>query len=205
MFEKGASALKDAELLAILLRTGYEGKSALEIARRILTTKTLNKLAQLDLDELARIKGVGKSRAATIVAALEVSKRILADDKAVTIKTPDDVIKAVGFLRRKKREHLVALYLNARNELIKTHIVSVGTLTANLIHPREVFAPAIKNNASHIIIVHNHPSGDTEASPEDIAVTRKLIKAGEILGIKLADHIIITKNSHSSLKAEEIV
>ena len=200
LLEKGANALKDHELLAILLRTGYQGKSAIEVAKRILKTTPFKKLTNLPIEDLAKLKGVGKSRAAIISSSFAIGKRTYQKDNSIIIKTPEDAVKVVSFLKNKKREYLVAIYLNARKQLITTKTISIGTLTTNLVHPRELFRPAIQNNAASVIIAHNHPSGDTQPSFEDKKVTQKLIKAGKILGIILDDHIIITKNNHTSLK-----
>lgn len=205
LFEKGPDALKDYELLAILLRTGYQGKSALEVAKRILRTTKLKGLPALSPQELSKLKGVGKSRASTISAAIAFSRRIFNIDKNTTITTPEDVAKVTSFLRNKKREYLVVLCLNARNQLIKKHTISLGTLTDNLVHPREVFIPAIKNHAAEVIIVHNHPSGNLEYTSEDVEVTRRLVEAGDILGIEVQDHIIVSKNGYVSLKNKGIL
>lgn len=205
LFEKGPEALKDYELLAILLRTGYQGKSAIEIAQRILRTTKLENFSKLSLDKIAKIKGVGKSRASIIVAGLELSKRIFKVDTDIVIKTPEDVIKVVSYLRNKKQEHLVALYLNAKNQLIKSKVVTIGTLNESLVHPREVFAPAIKNHSASIILVHNHPSGNTECSKEDIVLTENIVRSGKILGIDVSDHVIVTKNDHFSFKQKGMI
>ena len=200
LFEKGAEALKDYELLAILLRTGYQGKSAIEVAKRILKTLPFKKLVKLSIEELAKLKGVGKSRAAAIASAFAIGKRTYQEDNSIVINSPEDAAKVVSFLKDKKREYLVAIYLTARKQLITTKTISIGTLTANLIHPRELFKPALEHNAASVIIAHNHPSGDQKPSTEDINVTKQLKKAGKILGIDLIDHLIITKNNFSSIK-----
>ena len=202
LFEKGTDALKDHELLAILLRTGYKGKSAIEVAKRILKTTPFKKLVKLSIKDLAKLKGVGKSRAATIASSFAVGKRTYHEDNSIIINSPEDAVKVVSFLKNKKREYLVAIYLTARKQLITTKTISIGTLTANLIHPRELFKPALEHNAASVIIAHNHPSGDQKPSTEDINVTKQLKKAGKILGIDLIDHIIITKNNFSSIKRE---
>ena len=203
LFEKGTDALKDYELLAILLRTGYQGKSALEVAKRILKSLPLKKLVKLSINDLSKLKGVGKSRAAAIASAFAIGKRTYMEDNSIIINSPEDAVKVVSFLKDKKREYLVAIYLTARKKLITTKIISIGTLTANLIHPRELFKPALEHNAASIIIAHNHPSGDQKPSTEDINVTKQLKKAGQILGIDLIDHLIITKNNFSSLRIEK--
>jgi DNA repair protein RadC len=200
---QGPKALKDHELLAILLRTGYQGKSALEVAKRILKRYPQNKLANLSFKELAKIKGVGKSRAATIIAAFTLSRRVNLDQKAIKINSPEDAFKVLSFIRNKKREYFVALYLDAENKLIAQKVISIGSLEASIVHPREVFYPAIKHRASAVIIAHNHPSGNLEPSRGDLEITRKIIRAGEVLGIELLDHVIITKESFFSFKERE--
>lgn len=197
---KGPSALHDYELLAILLRTGYKGQSVLDVAKRILKTKSLVDLSVMDTKDIAKLKGVGLSRASIISASLEIAKRIFKNDPTVKINSPSDVVKVIGHIRDKKKEHFVALYLDARNQLITTEIISIGTLNSSLVHPREVFSPAIKHNAVSIIVAHNHPSGDPEPSRDDELVTKRLVEAGKILGIDVVDHIVITKLDHVSLK-----
>lgn len=199
LFEKGPDTLKDYELLAILLRTGYKGKSAIEVAKRILSSFPLDKLQKLAPQEMVKLKGIGRSRASIIAAALELSKRAFQIEKDITFSTPEDVFKVTSFLADKKKEYLVVLYLDVRNRLIKTHTISIGTLDASLIHPREVFAPAIQNRAAQLIIVHNHPSGDVNYGVEDELVTKQLVDAGRILGIPVLDHIIVSKKNYLSL------
>jgi len=205
MLEKGAEALKDEELLAILLRTGYQGQNVIQVARRILKTNRVERLFQLPLTKLIGLKGVGRSRATTIKACYELVKRALNNEKELTIDSPKDVAKLVSNIRDKKREYLIAIFLTARNTLISTHIVSIGTLTANLVHPREVFAPAIEIKAAQIIIAHNHPSGSSKPSEDDKKITKKLIKAGEIIDIEIIDHIIVSKNNYFSFKEKRLI
>ena len=201
----GPRALKDYELLAILLRTGYRGKSALEVAKRILLKFDFQQLARLSFRELAKIKGVGKSRAAVIIASFAIAKKINSNNKSISISTPEDVVKVLSFIRDKKREYFVALYLDAENKLIIQKIISIGTVNISLVHPREVFYPAIKNRAVAVIIAHNHPSGNAAPSEHDIKITKRLIQAGKILNIDLIDHIIITENNHTSLKEKGLI
>lgn len=200
LFEKGPRALKDFELLAILLRTGYKGQSVLELAKRILTSKTLVDLAIMNPKDIAKIKGVGSSRAATISASLEIAKRVFKNDSTIKIVSPEDVIKVIGHIRNKKKEHFVALYLDARHQLIKTETISIGTVDASIVHPRDVFGPALKYNAVSVIIAHNHPSGDPEPSHEDVLVTKRIVEAGRILGIEMLDHIVLSSLTHFSFK-----
>lgn len=205
LFEKGSAALKDYELLAILLRTGYQGKSAIDVAKRILNTIPLNKLVKLSPQEISKIKGIGKSRAAIISAAFTLNQRLLNQNQASVIHTPEDVVKVVHYLANKKREHLVGLYLSGNNELITTKVISVGTLTENLIHARELFSPAIKYHAAQVILVHNHPSGSLKPSKEDIKITQQLSEAGKLLDIELADHVIICNKGYFSFKNNQLL
>jgi len=203
--EQGSQTLKDYELLAILLRTGYQGKSALEVAKRILRRYSLDNLARLSFKDLAQIKGVGQSRAATIIAAFALARRVNLDQKAIKITSPEDAVKVLSFIRNKKREYFVALYLDAENKLITQKIISIGSLDTSIVHPREVFYPAIKHHAASIIIAHNHPSGNLDVSPTDVKITKRLIKTGQILGIQVIDHILVTKENFFSFKKRGLI
>lgn len=197
MIERGAVNLKDKELLAILLRTGREGKSVIEIADEVLKKYAMKKLLSLDIKELAKVKGIGQDKACTLLAAFELTKRALEveDNNLPKINCARDAIAHLQELRMAKKEHFVVLYLNARNQLIHKETISVGTLNASLVHPREVFKPAIDHLAASIILAHNHPSGDVEPSEGDLSLTKRLDEAGKLLGIDIIDHVIITKNN----------
>ena len=205
LIEKGPQGLKDKELLAILLRTGRKGRSALDIAESILTKHTKKKLTSLGYDDLVRLPGIDSGKACALLAAFELSHRAFdkEDNSLPVIKTAADAVVHLQNIRNNKKEHLVALYLNARQQLIHQETISVGTLNTNLVHPREVFHPAVRNPVSAIIVAHNHPSEDLEPSSEDIEITERLKKAGEILGIDLIDHIIVTRESFKSLKSKD--
>ena len=207
LMEKGPEALKDHELLAILLGAGYKGRSVLDVSRRILSRYPLETLATIPFDQLKKIKGIGPAKACTIRAAFELSKRSFSVDRDVlpTVSTPRDVADTVIDIRRKKKEHFVVLYLNARNQLIGKETVSVGTLNANIVHPREVFQPAVLKSAASIILVHNHPSGDTSPSNDDIQLTERMVKAGEMMGIDVLDHVIVCERSYLSLKEKKLI
>jgi DNA repair protein RadC len=202
LFNRGPESLKDYELLAILIRTGYKGQTVLDVARRILKSKSLFDLSTLDPKDIAKIKGVGRSRASIISASLEMAKRIFKSNSLIKIESSEDVLKVIGDIRNKKREHFVALFLDARNQLIITKTISIGTLNTSIVHPRDVYAPAIKHNAANVIIAHNHPSGNPDPSREDILITEKLVKAGRILSIELIDHLIVAKESFFSFKQQ---
>jgi DNA repair protein RadC len=202
LIEKGPENLRDNELIAILLGTGYAGKNVIEVANEILCKFPTKNLLSLDYIQLSKIKGIGPSKACSMLAAFEMTKRALEveDNNLPTINSIKEVIAQLQELRTAKKEHFVVLYLNARNQLVHKETISVGTLSENLVHPREVFKPAIDCLAASIIIAHNHPSGNCEPSREDIAITLRLQEAGKILGIDIIDHVVVVDKSCSSFK-----
>ena len=201
LIEKGAQNLRDSELIAILLGTGRAGKNVIEVAEEILGKFPKKHLLSLDYKELSKIKGIGPGKACSMLAAFELTKRALEveDNNLPTIDSIKDTVAQLQELRGAKKEHFVVLYLNARNQLVHKELISVGTLCENLVHPREVFKPAITCLAASIIVAHNHPSGDIEPSQSDIEITKKLIRAGKILDISVIDHVIISYNSQNSI------
>lgn len=205
--EKGAENLSDAELLAILIRTGKAGKSALEVSRSVLKEYPLSKLAATTDEDLLKINGLENVKVITIKAAIELGMRAgkLFDDSLPVLDSPKAIVDQLSYLRKKKKEYFVALYLNARNQLIHRDTVSVGTLTASLVHPREVMQPAISHFASSVIVAHNHPSNSAEPSKEDIVLTENLVRAGKILNITLLDHVIVTERDHFSFKQKGMI
>ncbi|OIO43551.1 MAG: hypothetical protein AUJ24_02325 [Parcubacteria group bacterium CG1_02_36_42] len=207
LIQKGTQNLKDEELLAILLRTGVEGKSAIQTAKQILNKYSKKRLLRLSYEDLIKIKGIGPAKACTILAAIELVKRALkiGEETLPKIQSIKDVIAQFSYLREKTREHLAALYLNARNELVFKKHIFVGTLDANIAHPREIFSHALIQNAASIILVHNHPSGDPEPSKADLEITKRITEAGKIMGIDVLDHIIITKTKVFSFKRHKLI
>ncbi|MBI2121991.1 MAG: DNA repair protein RadC [Candidatus Sungbacteria bacterium] len=204
---KGAENLKDSELLAILLRTGKAGKNVIEIASQILAKHSKKRLLQMTYQDLVKIGGIDSAKATTLLAAFELAKRALEvnDTNLPTIVTPKDVVAQLAELRNNKKEHFIALYLNARNQLVHKETISMGTLNANLVHPREVFEPALKHSAASIMVAHNHPSGDSKPSEDDLEITKRLVEAGKLMGIEAVDHIIITKNTYLSFRGERLI
>ncbi len=198
LIAKGAAALSDTELLAILLGSGIKGISVLELASQILDSLE-QRLDRADVDTLQGVEGVGRAKACQIVAAFELARRHLLQEKD-PIREAKDVLPFVQQIRDKRQEYFVCLSLNGANEVIESRVVTVGLLDSNQVHPREVFADPIADRAASVILAHNHPSGTLEASPEDLALTKRLVKAGEILGIKVLDHLIVTRKGHLSLK-----
>ena len=200
---RGPEALSDAELVALLLRTGAAGRSALELAEGLL--RDLPEGPAAGFERLRRVRGVGPVRAATLTAAAELGRRGRPDTRPVV----DSARAAVGLVpadvRRARKEHFLIFCLNARRQLVHHETVSVGTLSASLVHPREVFSPAIAHAAAAVVAVHNHPSGDPTPSAEDRDVTRRLQRAGELLGIPLADHVVVSESGFFSFREHGIL
>ncbi len=205
--ERGAESLSDAELLAILIRTGRVGKSALDIAKETLKKYPLSKLLAVTQKELITIKGLENTKVITIKAALELGRRAVGsfNDSLPILSSVKETIAQLADLRGKQKEYFVVLYLNARKQLIHKEIVSIGALTETLAHPREVFEPAIRLFASSVILAHNHPSNNIEVSEVDIKLTEKLIQSGTILDIEVLDHIIVTDNGCISFKEKGLL
>jgi DNA repair protein RadC len=206
----GSEALSSQEILALILGRGTKGESVIVTAQRLLSKfGNLKNLASASIEELTQVKGIGPAKAAQIKATFDLSKRLdnaSDENQKLTVKSPEDVIgKARALLKGKKKEHFVVLCLDTRNHLIKTNVVSIGSLDCSIVHPREVFKEAISSCAASVIFIHNHPSGDPTPSEDDIKMTKRLIEAGEIIGIEVLDHIIITDNQHMSLKAKNLV
>ena len=207
LISKGAQNLKDEELLAILLRTGREGKNVLELAKQILKKYSKRVLLKLNYKDLTKVKGIDSAKACTILAAQELVKRSLGMGEATLsiIRSTKDVIAQAVYMRDKTREHLMALFLNARNEMIFKKPMFIGTLNANLVHPREIFQEALKQNAASVVLIHNHPSGDSEPSEDDLVVTKRIVEAGKIMGMDVLDHVIIAKNKVFSFKEKRLM
>ena len=207
LIKKGPKALKKEELLAIILRTGLKGKNAIQVANDILIKYGNKKFLLASYQELRNIKGVGPTKAAQILAAIELGSRLFKEkpEQEIYIHSPEDTIKIISGLKNNKKENFVALYLDARNKLIYQETISIGSLNASIVHPREVFEPAIQYLAAQIILAHNHPSGDPEPSTEDLAITKRLVESGKILGIEITDHIILAKNGFISFKAKRLL
>lgn len=196
----GPGKLSNSELLAILLGSGTKKYNIIELSQKILSKFPNGQIVEASYEDLKKVYGLGPVKACQIIACFEFGKRMLKGKLAAFILSPEDVWKNLKDLRGHKKEHFVIFYLDSRNQEIQREIISVGTLNANLVHPREVFEPAVKNLCAHIIVAHNHPSGDPEPSEDDIEITKRLSEAGKILGIEILDHVIVAKNGYSSLK-----
>ena len=207
---RGSQSLSDAELVAILLRTGKKGKSVLEIAREIISSEgNLAMLATRTVDSLQKVDGIGKDKAATLAAAFELSRRILSQSKWFSnrkITSPQDIAEIfIPILRDDIKEKFIVVCLNSANKVIKYETISVGNLNSSVVHPREIFKVAIDNSSASIILIHNHPSGNPEPSNEDIRITKKIVESGKILDIPVFDHLIIAGETYTSFVEKRLV
>ncbi len=203
LIKRGASALSDSELLAVILRTGSRKENAINLSQRILSQYNIKQLSQANVTQLMGIYGIKEGKAAQITACFEIARRLESfnEEAKPKINTPEDVYRRVyPRMREQKKECFIELCLDTKNQIIKEDIISVGSLNANIVHPREVFRTALAESAAHIIVVHNHPSGDPTPSKEDIEITGKLVETGKIMGIDVLDHVIIGDGRHFSMK-----
>ncbi len=200
LIQYGPSKLSDAELLAILLGSGQKGENVIHMAKRLLRDIGKQKITQSSAKELQKHKGIGPAKACEITACFELGKRLLKGKKSTIYLTPHDVWRQMKDISSSKKEHVVIFYLDSRNQEIERDIISVGTVNHSIVHPREIFEPAVKHVAAHIILSHNHPSGDPEPSEEDLLLTARLVKAGKLMGIEITDHVIVTKKEYISMK-----
>jgi DNA repair protein RadC len=204
----GEQALSAQELLQLILGRGAAGESVAVTAQKMLAQfGSLQKLAEASIEELSSIKGIGLAKAAQIKAAFEISRRLSTQTPSYKSKELTDPEKVYRLIKSKlkdyHKEHFYIIALDSRNHSIAE--VSVGSLNASIVHPREVFAEAIKNKAASVIFAHNHPSGDPEPSEDDLLLTKKLVESGKILGIEVFDHIIIVKDGFFSFKNKGLI
>jgi DNA repair protein RadC len=204
----GEQALSSQELLQIILGRGVAGESVAVTAQKLLSQfGSLQKLAEAGIEELSSIKGIGLAKATQIKAAFEIGRRLSTQTPSYKSKELTDPEKVYHLIKSKikdyHKEHFYIIALNSRNHSIAE--VSIGSLNASIVHPREVFAEAIKSKAASVIIAHNHPSGDPEPSDDDLVLTRKLVGSGKILGIEVIDHIIVAKNNFFSFKNRGLI
>ncbi len=195
---RGAESLSDYELLMAIIGSGNKQADVTKIAQEV--RKLISeKGSKLKLDDLLTVKGLALAKATPIMASFELWRRQFEVPDRPIIDTPEKATQQLSDIRNKKQEYFISLTLDGANRLIAKRIITIGTLTASLVHPREVFAEAITDRAASIIVAHNHPSGNLHPSDADRAVTERLHDAGELLGIKLVDHIIVTQKSHASI------
>ncbi len=207
---RGVQSLSDAELIAILLRTGIKGKSVIQISRELLNKHSnISMLASKNVSELSKEAGIGKDKAALLVASFELGRRIDSQLKWQSnkkIQSSRDIAEIfIPLLRDEQKENFIVVCLNAANKVIKYEKISVGILNSSIIHSREIFKVAIDNLSASIILIHNHPSGNLEPSREDIVITKKLVEAGKLLDIRVLDHIIIAGDKFISFVEKRII
>lgn len=204
----GEHSLSDTELLAIIIGNGTAQVSALDLAQHILAQHgSLRYLKEASLEELMEHRGIGPAKAVNIKAAIEIGRRISLDIRnKMSIKSPEDVKNMVmEDMRYLDREYFRVLYLDRKGGVLSMENVSIGGLHSALVHPREVFKPAIKKSAASVILVHNHPSGDPSPSREDLELTTNLIKAGKFLGIEVLDHIVIGESNYCTMRGQQLI
>lgn len=206
----GPEALSAQELLSLVLGRGIPGESVTVTSQRLLSAfGNIKAISEASLEELAKVKGIGLAKASQIKAAFELAKR--KDEEVIKfsqkpVQYSEDVVKIIAKdLKDKKKEHCKAILLNSRNQVVDIVDISIGSLNANIVHPREVFKEAIKASAASVILVHNHPSGDCEPSEDDLKITKRVSEAGKILDIELLDHLIIAKNGFLSFKEKGLI
>lgn len=206
---QGAESLSNAELLAILLRTGTRHESAIDMAQRLLSEiGGIRALVDMTVDEMTGKRGIGPAKAVQLKAGIELGQRLVKTrlPEAHIIRSPKDAADyLMEELRYLQKEHFVCLFLNTKNHIIAQETLSIGSLNASIVHPREIFRAAIKCSSASLVCAHNHPSGDPTPSPEDIRLTRRLCEAGEIVGIDILDHIVIGDGEYVSLKEQGLM
>jgi len=202
ILNQGPEGLTDSELMAVLLGPGRT-RDGSQVAENMAGSGA-DRLASTPLKDLLRTRGVGPARAASLAAAFELGRRATAAP-GPSVASPEEAWCLLADMGTLRKEHFRALYLDARRRLLQTETVSIGTLTSSLVHPREVFQPAVAHSAAAILVAHNHPSGYPEPSPEDLALTRRLRQSGEILGIEVLDHLVVGRGRFVSLKQRGIL
>lgn len=202
----GVKSLTDSELLAILINNGTKKENAVQLAQKIFSQNSFLELSEKTINELNKFKGIGQSKACRILACLELASRLKFQFKKKKIDNPQDIIKMlIQKMQNLKQENFIILLLDARNNLLKSETVFIGTLNETTVHPREIFQNAIKESAAGIIIAHNHPSGDPTPSLDDIKMTKALAKAGKILDMPVIDHLILGGHKYFSMKEAGVI
>ncbi|PAV14134.1 DNA repair protein RadC [Methanosarcina spelaei] len=208
LIRNGPESLSNAELLGIILRTGSREENVVNLCSRILTEYSIKQLSLANISRLMQVHGVGKAKAAQIAAVFELARRLetFVEEPKRKVCSPKDVYTLMyPKMREQKKEKFITLCLDTKNQILREEVISVGSLNASIVHPREVFKSALMESSASVIMVHNHPSGDPSPSREDIMVTEKMVEGGKLLGIDVLDHIIIGEGRYVSLKDEGFV
>lgn len=202
---RGTGALSDADLYALLIGSGVAGRSA-QRTGRLLARRRASELATWPFARWLGVAGLGPARASALCAAFELGRRALERPaNGRPIRGPEDVLEHVRDLVGARREHFLVLLLNARHEMERREVISIGSLNASIVHPREVFLPAILHSAASVVLVHNHPSGDPEPSEEDLSITRRLVEVGDLVGIGVLDHVVVGARGLVSFRARQLL
>ena len=201
----GPEKLTSSELLALILGSGSKGENVIEFSKKILRKFSGEGLSETTLKELTTFPGLGPARGARIIACFELGKRYLQEKRTRIYLSSKEIYNELKDTKNLKKEHFFVFYLDTRKKEIKRELISIGSLNQGLVHPREVFEPAVKHLAASIILAHNHPSGDPNPSEEDILITKRLKKAGDLLDIKVKDHIIIGSEGYFSFKEKKLI
>lgn len=208
LIRNGPESLSNAELLGVILRTGSKEENVVSMSSRILSKYNIKQLSLANVSRLMQENGVGKAKAAQIAAVFELARRLetFVEEPKRKICSPKDVYTLMyPKMREQKKEKFITLCLDTKNQILKEEVISIGSLNASIVHPREVFKSALMESSASVIMVHNHPSGDPSPSREDIMVTEKMVEGGKLLGIDVLDHIIIGDGRYVSLKDEGFV
>lgn len=204
LYAYGVEQLTFGELYALLIRTGRKGKSVRQIGEEITSLIHKNK-NNISPNLFSGVRGIGKAKISALCAALELGHRLYGNKSTQLIINPKDVWLLMRDEVQKKKEYFVVLYLNMRNQMIQKEIISIGSLNVSIAHPREVFEPAVRHHAGQIILSHNHPSGDTTPSNEDKKTTKRLVEAGELLGIEVVDHVVVAREGFMSMREAQMM
>lgn len=205
LIQYGPKKLTNSELLAIILSSGTKEKNVLQIAQDIFRQYPDDSIKKAPFDCLEKTKGIGMVKACQIIACLELGKRFHQIKPNNPIISPKIVWQELQDIRDHKKEYFIVFYLDQGNQVIKKETISVGILNASLVHPREVFEPAIKYLAARLIVSHNHPSGDSSPSLDDLNLTKRLVETGKVIGIEVIDHVIVTKDNFFSFKKNKLI
>ena len=201
LLQHGVHVLSDAELLALILCSGTKNENAVELGARLLKKYDLHKISTATLKELCSLKGIGIAKACQLLAAFELQRRVPQEKERKKISDGDDAYAyCKPLLAHLEQEHFLVVFLDTKNNVLGHEFITKGLVNSSLVHPREVFRYAIRNNANAVIVAHNHPSGDCTPSDEDTTVTRVLTEAGELIGISVLDHIIVSRQGYERVK-----
>ena len=209
MVSAGAEALSSQELLALVLGRGIQGESVLVTSQKLLTQfGSLENILQASLTDLQKVRGLGIAKSTQLKACLEIARRVSAirvDSKQVVMKPADVFALVKAKISQESKEHFVVLSFDVRNRFLGLDVIAIGILNASVVHPRELFESAIRRHAAHVMVSHNHPSGICDPSDEDISMTNRLVEAGQIMGIAVVDHVIVSKNSFFSFAENGLI